>query len=601
MARTVLEASASAAPHLPGVYRFLDGAGRILYIGKALDIAKRLRGHLGCPGDERHRLLLSRAHAVEWTVTRSEVEALVLEAELVRMHKPPLNVRLRADQRFPYLEVTTDEKHPRLVVTRRIDRSRDIPRFGPYPDARNLRALVDFLQDAYPLRRCSIPVPRRTGRKCVMGQMSRCPAPCVSGESESYGENVAGVLSVLRGDWAEARAGIERRMVEASASMRYEEAAKWRDLCSRLDSFGWPAPESARDMVCRDVVAVEENWGIVLQMRSGRFTGTVRLPFESRWRLAAPPERLAVLLRSYYSETGGIPGEVLLREKPQDARIIEDWLSSRRGRRVRLVVPVRGPGRELVELAVTDLRHFLARLAWRRPGGSRERVRAALEALADVFGLDAPPSWMVALDASSISGGYPVAALVSFRDGKPDKAGYRRFSMPPGIGRNDPAMIADAVARYLSHLEGEKPSFFLVDGGITQHRAAERAAGDAGRGILFVSIAKREESLIAGPTERRVNLPPDSPPVILLRAMRDEVHRFVVGYHRLSRSRGETRSGLEDIPGIGPRLRALLLSRFGSLERLRAATEDDLMQVPGVGRARARQLLRHLGEAGNEG
>lgn len=600
MARTVLEASASAAPHLPGVYRFLDGSGRILYIGKALDIAKRLRGHLGNPGDERHRLLLSRARAVEWTVTRSEVEALVLEAELVRMHKPPLNVRLRADQRFPYLEVTTDEEHPRLVVTRKIDRSRDVPRFGPYPDSRNLRALVDFLQDAYPLRRCSSPALRRTGRKCVMGQMSRCPAPCVSGDRESYGENVAGVLSVLRGNWAEARAAIERRMEEASASMRYEEAAKWRNLSSRLDAFGWPAPESARDLVCRDVVAVEENWGIVLQMRSGRFTGTVRLPFESRWRLAAPPERIAVLLRSYYSETGDIPGEVLLSEKPADARVLEEWLSSRRGRRVRLTAPARGPGRELVELALTDLRHFLARLAWRRPGGSRQRVKAALEALADVFDLDAPPCWMVALDASSISGGYPVAALISFRDGRPDKAGYRRFAMSPEIGRNDPAMIADAVTRYLSHLEEERPSVFLVDGGIAQHRAAIRAAGDAGRGMLFVSIAKREESLIAGPMEKRVSLPPESPPVLLLRAMRDEVHRFVVSYHRLSRSRGETRSGLEDLPGIGPRLRALLLSRFGSLERLRAASEEELMEVPGVGRARAGMLLRNLREAEDE-
>jgi excinuclease ABC subunit C len=385
-------------------------------------------------------------------------------------------------------------------------------------------------------------------------------------------------------------------MEDASGRMRFEEAARWRDLVARLDSFGWPVPERVADRVSRDVAAVVENWGIILQMRSGRFTGTVRLPFESRWRLAEPSERLSVLIRSYYSETLDIPREILVSSPLPDAGLLEEWLSARRKGTIGIRNPVRGASRELVDLACTDLTHFLARLAWKKPGGSRERRAAALEALADLLGLPAPPRWMVAMDASAIQGSYPVAALVSFRDGLPDKSGYRRFSMAPELGRNDPGMISDAVSRYASHIEDEAPGLFLVDGGITQLRAALAAAGDSMPGTLFAALAKREETLLVGREERTIRIPPDSPPLVLLRAMRDEVHRFVVQYHRQSRSRGEIRSGIDDIPGIGPRFRALLLGRFGSVERLRSASVDDICEIPGIGRTRASRILDYLKE-----
>ena len=595
--KTSLEAAVEGAPHLPGVYRFVDASGRILYIGKAIDISRRLRGHLSNPGDERHRIILEKSCSVEWTVTRSELEALVLEADLIRIHKPPLNVRLRQDQRYPYLELTMDEELPRLLVTRKIDPSRDIPRFGPYPDARTLRALVEFLQEAFPLRRCRTPRPSGApGRSCLLGQISRCPAPCVNGTA-GYSENVSSVLRVLKGDWEGARRGISDLMEECAASMRYEEAARWRNLLARLDSLGWPAPEAVRDRVSRDIAAVRENWGIILQMRSGRFTGVVRLPFESRWKLAAVPERLSVLIRTYYAETGDIPREVVAMEPPSDAGVLEEWLKGRRGSAVSLISPVRGAMRELVEVALKDLEHFLARLEWKRPGGRRERTEAALEGLADMLGLPAPPRWMVALDASTIQGSFPVAALVSFRDGRPDKAGYRRFSMDAEIGRNDPAMIADAVRRYLAGAgEGEIPSLFLIDGGITQLRAAIGAAGDVALRTLFVAIAEKEETLLCGNEERKISRPVDEPPMRLLIAMRDEAHRFVLHYHRTSRSRGEMRSVLDDIPGIGPALRGLLLSTFGSVDRLRAATEEDLGKIPGIGKTRAALLRRYLDE-----
>lgn len=592
-----LAGAVAGAPHLPGVYRFVDSSGRILYIGKAVDLRKRLGGHLARTGDERHRILLGKACSVEWTVTRSEVEALVLEADLIRIHKPPLNVRLRQDQRFPYLEVTTDEEFPRLVITRRVDPARRIPRFGPYPDSRSLRTLVEFLQDAFPLRRCRTPSPPgREGRGCLMGQLARCPSPCTR-EAAGYGSAVEGILGILKGDWEEARRGIAERMEEASAAMRFEEAARWRDLAARLDSFGWPVPDTVRDRRSRDIAAVRENWGIIMQMRSGRFTGVVRLPFESRWRLAGVPERLGVLIRSYYAETGDIPREILAQEEPSDACILAEWLSGLRGSAVALASPSRGGGRELVRTAERDLEHFLARLEWKRPAGRTGRLKAALEGLADMLGLASPPGWMVAVDASVIQGSWPVAALVSMREGRADKSGYRRFSMDDSISGNDPAMIGDAVARFLARLEdGARPDVFLVDGGVTQLRAAISAAGDAADAILFVALAKREETLLVGRGERRLSPPADSPPLRLLMALRDEAHRFVLHYHRVSRSRGEIRSVLDDMPGVGPHLRGLLLSRFGSVERLKLATVEEMMEVPGLGRVRAARIRRFMDE-----
>ncbi len=589
-----LRTAAAGAPSLPGVYRFLGPGGKILYIGKALNIRARLQGHLSNPGDRRHRLLLAKAQSIDWTVTPGELEALVLEAELIRLHKPGLNVDLRGTNFFPWLVMTTDEEFPRLLVTRNPDMSRKTPRFGPYPDASNLRKLIAFLLELHPLRRCgsSRLAPRR--RPCLMGQMNRCPAPCTGGDTQGYMGAVRALLRILGGRWEEARGSIRKGMLKASSELRFEDAARYRDLLHRLDSFGWPARESARDAVSRDVFAVMDNWGIVLQVRGGRSLGTLRLPFGSSWKLAEPGERLSLLIRSYYSDNSDVPREIVCGQPPDDMRAIESWLSSRRGGAVTVRVPGRGAAKTLVDTAVRDLEHFLARLAWRRPAGGPERRRAALEAVADILGMKKPPFWMVCLDASTHHGSNPVAALVSFRDGVPDRGGYRRFSMPDEMGRNDPGMIGNAVRRFISHLEGPGPDLFLVDGGLTQLRAAWEAGGEALPSTRFAALAKREEEILTAPEEEWIRLPRDAPPVLLLRAIRDEAHRFVIHFHRQRSIREATHSALDDIPGIGPALKASLLRALGSVERIAAADEKALCAVPGIGREKARLIMRAL-------
>jgi excinuclease ABC subunit C len=595
--RKALEQSVVPAPHLPGVYRFLDSGGRILYIGKARDLKKRLGGHLSSRGDARHAILIDRATAVDWTVTGSEVEALVLEADLIRLHKPPLNVMLKSSNRYPWLEVTCDECFPRLQITRNPDRSRNIPRFGPYPDARNLRRLVEFLLDAYPLRKCSTPDIDGRTRPCLMGQIGKCPAPCTGTQGEEgYLSRVDSILRILRGNWQWAHERLRELMDRASSETRFEDAARWRDLLSRLGSFGWPAPETLRDRVSRDVAVVRENWGLVAQVRGGRFTGVLRMPFTSRWKLAETSECLSILLRTYYMDTEDIPREVLLEEVPSDPEPLSELLSMRRGSRVKLRVPERGGLRDLVRVASRDLRQFLAGLEWKRPGRRKERAEAAMEALADLLGLAERPSWIVGLDASTIQGSWPVAALVSFRDGFPDKSGYRRFSMDREIGADDPAMIGNAVDRFVSRLEDEEPDLLLVDGGLTQLRAAVKAAGGRLEKTAVIALAKREEVILDGRDEREIRLPLDSPPLLLLRSVRDEAHRFVLHYHRLKRSRKGVHSALDDVPGIGPALRASLLRHFGSVERLANASVEDVCRVPGIGRKRAAMVLSHLGE-----
>ena len=564
---------------------------------------RRLSGHLSSGGGgERHRSLLRRAVSAEWTVTRSEKEALVLEAELIRLHKPPLNVRLRDGIRYPWLEVTLDEEYPRLVVTRRIDHARKIPRFGPYPDARTLRRLVAFLLEAYPLRRCEVPSPRPRKSPCLMGQMGRCPGACCGKISaKEYGHEVQAVTSILRGDWETARREMMDRMSRLSGERRFEEAAHWRDLIARLESFGWPHGIDSQQPANRDVVVVRENWGLVLQIRSGRQLGSLRLPFNRRWKHSGEDERMSVLLRSYYSAASEIPAEIVVSVLPSDEQLIGEWLQEKRGRRVSMLEPSRGERKELVDLAVRELDHFLERLAWDRPrGGARKQMLAsALTELKDELGLDRDPEWIVGVDASTLSGSYPVAAIVSFRAGRPDKEGYRRFSMPRSKGRDDPAMIGETVRRYLAGFGGsaerlEVPDLLLVDGGVTQLRSAIFFAGRWADRIRFVAIAKSDESLLVGREERKLELPLDRPALGLLRRIRDEAHRFVIHYHRLARSRGELRSRLEDIPGIGPATRALLLSALGSVERIASATPERLSAIPGIGRKRARLILDWL-------
>jgi len=589
-----LKSAVSAAPDLPGVYSFHDHRGKILYIGKAKSIISRLRGHISNPGDLRHRILLEKSVTVQWTVTRTELEALILEAELIRNNKPPLNVDLRSSNRYPWLEVTTNEEYPRLVVTRNPDRSVNIPRFGPYPDAGNLRSLVAFLMELYPLRKCGTVHLKRRERPCLMGQLDRCPAPCTTHDKSRYSQQVNRIVYMLQGHWSKARREIVQQMKQASSALEFEKAAELRDLLKRLDSFGWPAPESVRDTVSRDVLAVNGNWGIIIQVRNGRFMGSLRLPFGPRWKYASREERISILLRSYYSETGDIPRQVLLACEAEDSEVLTQWLRDKREAAVDILVPERGDLKSLTDVAQKDLKHFLLKLEWKHPAGRVERLEAALEAVADILKLDAPPEWMVCLDASTIQGHASVAALVSFRHGKPDKEGYRRFSMPDEIAQNDPAMIGDAVSRFASHLEQESPDVFLIDGGITQLRAAWAAGGQLMPETRFVSIAKKEETLLTAPEEKTIKLPDNAPPLLLMKSMRDEAHRFVITFHRGKRAKSYFHSALDDVPGIGPTLKAALLKKFGSVARTGAASVEEIASVPGVGRKKAHAVKKVL-------
>jgi excinuclease ABC subunit C len=591
-----LRSSVSRAPGLPGVYSFIAGEGTVLYIGKAKNLKNRLRGHLSTPGDARHELLLEKSVSVEWTITRTEVEALILEAELIRIRKPPLNVRLRSSGRYPYLEMTTDETFPRIQITRERSNPSERPRFGPYPDSRNLRKLMDFLLDTFPLRRCTGTEPPASERSCLMGQIGRCPAPCVGMiDTDTYRKRVDEILRILRGDWEWAKNRLEERMVSASENTDYEEAARLRDLISRLGSFGWPAPDTISDRINRDVAAVKENWGVIMRIRGGRFTCVVRMPFDGRWKLAPLEERLSILLKSYYSQTEDIPREIIVQEIPEDHSSLIEWLTTKRKGSVGITVPKRGGNRDVLELAQKNLDQFLIRLGWKHPSSGKEKIESALESLADIFNLKKPPEWILCLDASTIQGSWPVAAIVSFRNGYPDKSGYRRFSMPDEISRNDPAMIGSAVERYLSSLDKDFPDMFLVDGGITQLRAATGAAGKKWTELIrFVSIAKKEELLLDGLLEREIRLPLDSTPLTFLRSVRDEAHRFVLHFHQQRRSKGSLRSVLDDIPGIGSATRIRLLTHFGSVDRVAAATVEEIMDVPGIGRSRAIQIAGYL-------
>lgn len=594
-----LRESIAGAPHLPGIYSFIDNSGKILYIGKAKDIRKRLGGHLSTAGDLRHQILIEKAVSVEWTITNSEVDALILESEMIRLKKPPLNVRMRDSGRYPYIEITTDEMFPRLLITRERENPHRRPRFGPYPAMRDLRKLLNILIETFPLRRCTGTNPPKQNRPCLMGQMERCPAPCTDGVlADEYDSNLKGVLSTLNGNWEWALERIRQSMQASSDSLDFEEAQRLRDLMKRLENFGWPAPLSTAGNISRDIFTVRDNWGIIMRVRLRRITSLLRTPFNAKWKFAEMPERLSILIRSAYSDTGDIPREIITPVNPDDADILKKWLSMKKGSKVDFRVSEKGALSELLRLADRNLSHFLAGLEWKRPGQKKENIEAALDALADIFELSAPPRTIVALDASNILDSWSVAALVCFTNGRRDRSGYRKFSIPDAIAGNDPAMIKSALQRYVNHLDTDDiPEIILLDGGITQLRAAIEGVGESwllDNKVKVISIAKKEELLIEGMTERRIELPTDSLPLCLLRSIRDEAHRFVLHYHRQKRSTSEFRSILDEIPGIGKATRIRLLSHFGSASKIAAATVDEIMEVPGIGRTLAIRLSKFL-------
>jgi excinuclease ABC subunit C len=607
-----LKAQIARLPEQPGVYLYYNEAGETLYVGKARVLRDRVRSYLGAHGaSPRIDALLDEAHRLEVIVTDSVMEALALENHLIKQRVPKYNILLRDDKNYPYLQLTTGEAFPRVLVARRVERD-DHYYAGPFLPASLGRKTMALTHRLFGIRSCNEVITGERARPCLEYDIKRCIAPCVRaicGQDE-YQRAVEHTKLFLEGRNDELVAGLRGRMTEASQAERFEQAAQLRDAIRTIETLGTRQQKMATvELGDRDAFGIKLGpAGAVVQIfqvRGGRVVERVELVTESQAGFGARSdaddrltegEILQVALQQFYADRPA-PPEVHLPVAiaGQEAEMLEGWLTAQAGRRVRLVVPKRGEKRGLLDLAARN-----AEVAYQ--ARFNENVAAnydALETLRGVLALPSAPRRIECFDISTIQGAETVASMVVCEDGRMKRSEYRKFRIrgaPPGARGDDFAAMHEVVlrrCRKLLEAGGPFPDLILIDGGKGQLSAAYAALEELGLGTLVaVGIAKKEELLFTRDRVDPIALDEDSPALLLIRRIRDEAHRFAVTFHRQSRTRRDLRSELDAIAGIGPRRRKVLLTAFGSLAGVRRATREELVRV--VGARCADAVLAHF-------
>jgi excinuclease ABC subunit C len=584
-------------PARPGVYLFKGRDGTILYVGKARVLRDRVRSYFQAwRPTEIHKTRMAEEIAdVDLIVTDSEMEALALENNLIKRHKPLFNLRLRDDKNHPYLKLSLAEEYPRLYVVRRP--SEDGNAYGgPYIPASMARRTAALVGKLFGVRSCKEALDGGRARPCLQYQIDRCLAPCVAGvcSLERYRRSCEDARLFLEGRTDEVVRRLRAQMEEAAAGERYEEAASLRDQVQALLRMDAPQKITTTDIEERDLLAahVEGDRAAVqvFSVRDGKVVAREGFLLD---RLTEPETVLATTLQQYYADGRYVPREVLVDGEIPDRELLEQWLTARRGTAVRIRVPQRGEKLRLLELVARNAR-LAFELEWKHP---RKQSQEILRSLRDLLDLEVEPQRIECFDISNIQGSDVVASMVVFEGGLPRKSDYRKFHVKSVSGAPDDfAAMREVVGRRYRRLleEGKDlPDLVLVDGGKGQLGAAAAALDELGLGDQPVaSLAKREEVLFVRGREEPIALPRSSPVLQLVQRVRDEAHRFAVGFHRQARSSRTIRSELDDVPGVGPGKRRKLLSIFGSVRGVRGATEEELAAA--VGRATAARVRAHF-------
>src|SRR5688572_2706764 len=579
-------------PEQPGVYVWANAAGEVLYVGKARSLRDRVRSYLGAQGlSPRHDALLDEIGRLEVIVTDSVMEALALENNLIKQRMPRYNILLRDDKNYPYLQLTTSEAFPRVLVARSVEKTGDFYA-GPFLPAKIARRTMTLAHRLFGTRSCNEVITGRRGRPCLEYDIKRCIAPCVAElcTEEQYGIAVQSTRLLLEGRNDELIETLRERMVAASGDERYEEAAQVRDALRTVQILRDRQQKVATAQLGdRDVfgLKVGPSGGTmhVFAMRGGRVVERVELATDPGALASGELDVLQATLGQFY-ELRVPPAEINLPFEIDDVAAMEEWLSSRAGRRVRILVPQRGDKRALVELATRN-----AELAYRTRFNETTAAHfEALETLRAVLALPAIPRRIDCFDISTIQGSETVASMVVCEDGRMKKSEYKKFRIR-GASQDDFAAMREVVyRRYRKVLEdgGPFPDLILIDGGRGQLCAAYEALETTRLGnLVAVGIAKKEEVLFTRERPDPVVLPEHDLALLLIQRIRDEAHRFAITFHRKARSMRDLRSQLDEVPGIGPRRRRALLRAFGSLAGVRRATREELETVVGAKTANA--------------
>ena len=592
----------------PGVYLFRDDRNQVLYVGKANVLRTRVRSYFRRREDlsRKNQKLVGLISDVETIVVGSESEALILEANLIKEHRPHFNILLRDDKKYPYIKVTVHEVFPRVEVTRRVlnDGSRY---FGPYTSVGPMRQALDLIKSMYTVRSCRYDLPKdKPERACLDYHIGRCLGPCVGLQTEvSYREMTDEILRILEGDTEAIRSEVEERMQDASASLDFEQAAKMRDIVSGLDSLAREQRVHRAQGGSFDVIAVardgELGAGVVLKIRSGLLLGREAQRFE-KVREESDADLISSLVSRHYLSAGDLvfgdlPEHVLLSEDFEDRALLQDILSGTTKRRIQVLVPQRGEKARLIELAEQNARQVLEDSAVGLYAS--DRAEEALFRLQDELDLKIVPRLMVGFDISHTQGTEVVGSAVVFQNGEPRKGLYRHMRVKGGWGNDDYRSMAEVVGRYFRRVAEEGapiPDLAVIDGGKGQLSASVEALAAQGMSdVTVIALAKKNEEVFLPGRADPVRLDRRQRALHLLQRIRDEAHRFALRYNRKLRTKRTLHSELGEIPGVGPKRQQLLLKRFGSLRGVKAATREEIGRIPGVSEALASRILTYLG------
>ena len=592
--RRTLAEKVAHAPAGPGVYLLRDGNGKVIYVGKARSLRDRLRAYVQVQTEPRLKALVGRVRDLETIVTRSETEALVLEENLIKIKKPKYNVRLRDDKKFPYLKVTVHERFPRIFPTRDL-RPDGSMLFGPYTSAKDMRRALKGVKRIFRLRTCRHRLPEEAPvRPCLNFDVNRCSGPCRGTLSEDeYRRQVKDVVDFLSGRSDQLTDEIEKRMLAQSQAQHYEQAAILRDQLMSLREIRKHQQAVTPDKVSRDLVGLARGdraaVAVMFRVREGKIVAREEYPMTAAAE-APDSEVLATVLRSVHLHTADLPDEIVLPAPVEDAEMFEALLSERRGRKVRVHVPMRGEKVRLVDLARRNAEKALVELV------PEERVSKANQELADILGLPDRPRVIEGVDISNTQGKHAVGSVVVFHDDKPHKREYRLFKVRTVTGPDDFAMMAEVLARRVRGLlEKDKPlpDLVLVDGGKGQLSTARAVYHQFDADIPVLGLAKRTDTVYYM-DGREVSIPLASSALKLLKRIRDESHRFAITYHRKLRGRKQTESELDHVVGLGPARKAALIRHFGSLVKVKLASVEEIAEVKGLGPTLAENVFSQL-------
>ena len=590
-------------PRKPGVYLFHDESGKVLYVGKAKVLRSRVRSYfrkssLSIP---RIQNMVKKISDIEWLVTRSESEALLTEAAMIKEHEPRYNILMRDDKSYPYVRIT-NEPFPQVLLTRKIvnDGSRY---FGPFTEVYNLRETLKVIHKIFPVRSCSYLInddiiARKKISVCLDYHIRKCLGPCEGLQSqEDYSAMIEEVVRFLHGRTDKIVKQLRNEMVEASQKQDYEEAALCRDRISAVEAFTKRQRKISASFADQDIIAVavqqKDACAAVIRLRNGRIIGRERM-FLSGVHEQNMSEILSGFMKQFYLESDFLPQEILLQEKPEGCDSLAEWLSEKRGKKVTITAPQRGEKAKLVRLSLQNAELLLAENIRKRER-RRELVPEMIQQLQADLNLEVPPRRIEAFDISNIQGSNPVGSMVCFVDGVAKKSEYRKFKIKTVKGIDDFAMIREVVLRRYSRLKSEKatfPDLILIDGGKGQLSMAVSALQELGLSyISVIGLAKRLEEVYVPGSSDPQNIPKSSPGLFLLRRIRDEAHRFAVTFHRLRRKKAATESIFDGISGIGPARRKNLLTKFENVKSISDASVEKVAEEVGVGEKLAEEII----------